>query len=197
MRLAVVCRVVALGVLLAGCGYTFKGSGSILPPDVKTIYVAPAENNSTELGLADVLTEALQEEFDGYGVVTVVERQSEADAVLKTKITSVKRATQAVRAVSNTAVQMSTTMSVSAELRRTTGGVLWRQGELKVSKSFGTDASVVVASSADFSTGSISSSNLSDLSTREVARGQEKEVLRSLSEQLAQQVYAQAVAPDF
>lgn len=184
-------------VMWAGCGYTLKGSGSVLPPDVKTIYVAPAENNSTELGLSDVLTEALREEFDGYGVVSVVDRQSEADAVLKTKITTVKKATQAVRSVSNTAVQMNTTMNISAELRRTSGGILWRMADMKVSKSFGTDASVVVASSADFASGSISSSNLSSLSTREVARGQEKEVLRSLSEELARQVYAQAVSPDF
>jgi outer membrane lipopolysaccharide assembly protein LptE/RlpB len=183
--------------MLLGCGYTLQGSGSVLPPDVKTIYVAPVENNSTELGLSDVLTEALREEFDGYGVVSVVDRQSEADAVLKAKITAVKKATQAVRSVSNTAVQMNTTMNISAELRRTSGGVLWRMGDMKVSKSFGTDASVVVASSADFASGSISSSNLSSLSTREVARGQEKEVLRSLSEELARQVYAQAVSPDF
>jgi outer membrane lipopolysaccharide assembly protein LptE/RlpB len=184
-------------VSLSACGYTFRGSGSVLPPDVKAIFIPLAENNSTKLGLAEVVTESMQEEFDSYGAVTVVERQSDADAILKVTITNVKETTSTVNASSNTAVQMDTTMYLVAELRRVTGPVLWRDGALSVTKSFGTNASVVVQSSPDFASGSISSSDLSSLSTREISRGQEAEALMSLSQDAARIVYTKAVAPDF
>lgn len=186
-----------LTVCLSACGYTFRGSGSVLPPDVKAIYVPLAENNSTKLGLAEVVTEAMQEEFDSYGAVMVVERQSDADAILKVTITNVAETTSTVNASSNTAVQMDTTMYLVAELRRVTGPVLWRDAALSVTKSFGTNASVVVETSPDFASGSISSSDLSSLSTREISRGQEAEALMALSQDAARIVYTKAVAPDF
>ncbi len=186
-----------LTVCLSACGYTFRGSGSVLPPDVKAIYVPLAENNSTKLGLAEVVTEAMQEEFDSYGAVMVVERQSDADAILKVTITNVAETTSTVNASSNTAVQMDTTMYLVAELRRVTGPVLWRDAALSVTKSFGTNASVVVETSPDFASGSISSSDLSSLSTREISRGQEAGALMALSQDAARIVYTKAVAPDF
>lgn len=186
-----------LTVCMSACGYTLRGSGSVLPPDVKAIYVPLAENNSTKLGLAEVVTEAMQEEFDSYGAVMVVERQSDADAILKVTITNVAETTSTVNASSNTAVQMDTTMYLVAELRRVTGPVLWRDAALSVTKSFGTNASVVVETSPDFASGSISSSDLSSLSTREISRGQEAEALMALSQDAARIVYTKAVAPDF
>lgn len=188
---------VALLLVASGCGYTFRGSGSVLPADVKSIYIPNVENGSTELGLGDVVTEALREEFDSYGTVSVVERQSEADAILKVRITDVKRTTSTVRANSNTALQMDTTMNLAGELRRSTGQVLWRDNQIRVTKGYGADKSVVVATSPDFASGSISRSDLSSLSTREISRGQEQNALNALAVEGARLVYDKAVAPDF
>jgi outer membrane lipopolysaccharide assembly protein LptE/RlpB len=184
-------------VITTGCGYTFRGSSSALPPDVKAIYIPQVDNNSTKLGLATVLTDAIRDEFDSYGTVSVVDNQNEADAVLKVSIVDVKETTSAVRANTNTSLQMQTTMFLTAELRRVTGPVLWRDTQIRVTQTFGADSSVVVTSSAAFAGGSISSGDLSGLSSREISRGQEASALNSLSETAARQMYDKAIAPDF
>jgi outer membrane lipopolysaccharide assembly protein LptE/RlpB len=189
--------VLIVTVIITGCGYTFRGSGSALPPDVKAIYIPQVDNNSTKLGLATVLTDAVRDEFDSYGTVSVVDNQNEADAVLKVTIVDVKETTSAVRANTNTSLQMQTTMFLTAELRRVTGPVLWRDTQIRVTQTFGADSSVVVTSSAAFAGGSIASGDLSGLSSREISRGQEASALNSLSETAARQMYDKAIAPDF
>lgn len=186
-----------VGLLISSCGYTLRGSGSVLPADVKTVYIPRVENGSTELGLADVVTEALREEFDSYGTVSVVEKQGEADAVLKVVITDVKNTTSTVDPTTNTALQMDTTMFLGGELRRTTGQVLWRENNLKVTKGYAANQNVVVTSSADFASGSISASDLASLSARDISRGQEAQALNDLASDAARMVYDKAVAPDF
>ncbi len=192
-------RVIVLIVLscLAGCGYTFQGSGSVLPPDVKNIYVPRVENNSAEQGMATTMTEALRDRFERFGVVTIVESINEADAVLNAKILKIKRGTRTTTSNTDTALQQETTLSVAAELRRVTGPILWKDGEISVSRSFGTDSQVVVTSSADFSESALSGSDLSGLNTREIARGQEQEALAALADDVATKIYDGAVAPEF
>jgi outer membrane lipopolysaccharide assembly protein LptE/RlpB len=182
---------------LSGCGYAFSGAGTILPPDVKNIYIPPVENNSTELGLSNTVTEALREQFESYGVVSIVERQSEADAVLTAKVMQVQRNTRTTSSNSDTARQLETTLLLSAELRRVTGPTLWRDDKISISRAFASDANVVVTSSSDFATGSISGSDLANLSVRDVARGQEAGALTAVAQEAARQIYDAAVAPDF
>ena len=55
----------------------------------------------------------------------------------------------------------------------------------------------MVTSSADFVFNSVNASDLSGMSTREVARGQESEALEAMAIKAAQLVYDQAVAPEF
>ena len=186
-----------LPILVSSCGYTFRGSGSVLPADVKNIYIPRVENGSTELGLADVVTEALREEFDSYGTVSVVEKQGTADAILKVVINDVKNTTSTVDPTTNTALQMDTTMFIGGELRRTTGQVLWRENNMKVSKGYAANQNVVVTTSPDFASGSISSSDLASLSSRDISRGQEAQALNDLASDAARMVYDKAVAPDF
>jgi outer membrane lipopolysaccharide assembly protein LptE/RlpB len=192
-------RLILLVVCAAAsaCGYTLRGSGSALPPDVKKIYIPQVENGSTKLGLAVVLTESLRDEFDSYGAVSVVDNQNEADAILKVRITDVKETTTAVQASNNTTLQMQTTMFITGELRRVTGPVLWRDNQIRVSQTFGSDSSVVVTSSVAFAGGSISAGDLNNLSSREVSRGQEASALSSLSDQASRMMYDKAIAPDF
>jgi outer membrane lipopolysaccharide assembly protein LptE/RlpB len=189
--LCVVCGV------LSACGYTFRGSGSALPPDVKNIYIPQVENGSTKLGLAVVLTESIRDEFDSYGTISVVDNQNQADAVLKVRIADVKETTSAVQASNNTSLQMQVTMLLTAELHRVTGPVLWRDNQIRVSQTFGSDSSTVVTSSVAFAGGSISASDLNNLSSREVSRGQEASALLALSDQASRMMYDKAVAPDF
>jgi outer membrane lipopolysaccharide assembly protein LptE/RlpB len=184
-------------IFSSGCGYTFRGSGSVLPADVKTVYIPRVENGSTELGLADVVTEALRDEFDSYGTVSVVEKQSDADAILNVRIIDVKSTTGTVNASTNTALQMDATMLLSGELRRTTGQLLWRENNLKVTKEYAANQSVVVTTSPDFASGSISAADLSSLSSRDISRGQESQALNDLAVNAARMIYDKSVATDF
>lgn len=181
---------------LGACGYTFRGSGSVLPPDVKSVYIPSVQNNSTKIGLGTLLTQALRDEFDSYGVVSVVDTEREADAVLTVEIVDVKESAGAVSGT-NTALQMDTVVFLKGELRKDSGELLWRDSQLKVQQTYGADGSSVVTSSVAFAGGSIASGDLGGLSSREVSRGQEGSVLASLVEDASRQIYDKAVAPDF
>ena len=182
---------------LLGCGYKLQGGGSILPPDVKKIYVPMVDNFSTEAGFSNVVTEALRDRFERYGVLTVVEDAGSADAVLKAKILKVHRGTRSVTSRTDTALELDTSVTLAGELRRAGGQVLWSNPRIVVSKAYGTTSGSVVTSSADFASGSIGASDLTGLSSREVQRGQEQEALEKLADQAARIIYDQAVSPDF
>jgi len=183
--------------LFTGCGYTFQGSGSVLPADVKKIYIPMVDNNTTESTLTQLLTEALRDQFDRYGAVTVVEESATADAVLNVKILQLKRGTSTATAKTDLALQQDTVVTIGAELRRVTGSILWREAQISVSQSYGTTSGSVLTSSAGFAGGSISASDLANLNTREVSRTQEQDILTVMSETIARKIYERSVAPDF
>jgi outer membrane lipopolysaccharide assembly protein LptE/RlpB len=197
MKIKAVFGAMLLAAGLCSCGYTFRGSETSLPPDVKKIYIPTVVNESTKLGLAQIVTDALRDEFDGYGTVTVVDSQSEADAVLRVRVVDVKETTSATRSNTNTALQMQTTMFLTGELQRVTGPVLWRDNTMRISQTFGADSSVVVQSSLSFASGPIGPGDLAGLSNREISRGQEASALRTLASDAARQMYDKAIAPDF
>ncbi len=189
--------ILSLTLYVTGCGYGFRGSESALPPDVTKVYVSKAQNNTAQAGVDRLVTEALRDEFERYGTLTVVESRSEADAELRSKIVTIKRETRTVTSGTDTALQLATVMTVAADLRRTTGPLLWKNENMEVMKIFGAESGVVVTSSPEFASGNLGSSDLANLDSVEVTRGQEKQALEDLSEILAQRVYAAAVLPEF
>ncbi|MCB0330124.1 MAG: hypothetical protein KDD70_10680 [Bdellovibrionales bacterium] len=186
-----------LPFFLVGCGYGFRGSESALPPDVERVFIPVVTNESTEAGIDLLVTEALRDEFDRYGTLTVVDKRSDADAVLTATIKSITRERGATTSNTDTALQLFTVMTLEAELRKRSGALLWKNDRMRVSKVFGAQGGVVVTSSADFAAGNIGSSDVSNLSDREVSRGQELQALEDLSEQVAEQIYSGAVLPEF
>lgn len=80
MRRSIVLFGVLFGVVLlvAGCGYTFRGS---LPPHIRTVAVLVLENKTQEPGVEAFVTNALIEAIVSSGRLRLVEA-SEADAVL-------------------------------------------------------------------------------------------------------------------
>lgn len=194
LKTVAICAVV---LLVSGCGYEFQGSGSVLPADVKRVYIPIAENNSTEPALALLVTEAVRDRFERFGVVSIVDEQKDADAILQAKVLKVKHDTNTVSGRADTALQQNTTLSLAAELRRVSGPVLWRNPNLSVTKVFGSTAGSVVTTSADFAGSGLSSSDIGSLDSRELARGQEQQALSDLADLAARRIYDDAVAPDF
>jgi outer membrane lipopolysaccharide assembly protein LptE/RlpB len=180
-----------------GCGYGFQGGGSVLPPDVKRVYVPMADNLSPEVGLTLIVTEAMRDRFDRFGVVSVVDSQAAADAILKIAIVSVKRDTSANASGTNTQLKQNAIITVAGELKKTTGEVLWRTSGLTVKRAFANTANSVVASSPDFAATGFGSADLANLGDREITRGAEKATFELLATDVATLVYDQAVSPDF
>lgn len=67
-----------IALVLAGCGYSFRGS---LPPHIRTVAVLVLENKTQEPGVESLITSALVEAVVSSGRLRLV-RAEEADAVL-------------------------------------------------------------------------------------------------------------------
>lgn len=184
-------------LILLACGYSFQGSGSVLPPDIKTVYIADAENSTTESGLGRIITEALKDRFDRYATLRVVDNEYEADAVLSTKVIDFRRETRSVTSGTDNALQLETFIKVASSLSSITGLILWSNPNLTLSKDYGTAAGAVVTSSSAFASSGLSSADLSSLNEREIARGQETQVIEEMAETLAKKIYGAAVLPEF
>ncbi len=78
---------IAIIGLLAGCGYHRQETEVQLPSWIRTIYIAPWKNNSTELRLGQWLTDDLREEFLRDSGLSLVPRD-QADVILEGKIES-------------------------------------------------------------------------------------------------------------
>ena len=181
----------------SSCGYQLKNSTTILPPNVRKIYIPSVENLTTEVQLTQLITEALREEFEKYGVVTVTETPANSDATLTMKIVEIKRSTKTTTGRSDVDNQRNTSVKVSGNLVANSGKVLWASNGLSVTKGFGTDQSTVVSSSADFLESPLGGQSLQNTNTRELQRGQEQEALEGLAEEVAQKIYLDAVSEDF
>ena len=182
---------------LFGCGYQFSGSGSVLPPDIKTVYIPAVQNKTSEAILTNYLTEALREEFDRYGAVSVVESAKEADALLEAQVVKLESTNQSVSSGTDVALQKAALMTVGAQLRRKNGVALWRDSKIETSQAFGVTGDVVVTSSADFASSALSGADLGQLSDLEVSRGQEQQTYLNLAQATAKRIYEYAVLPDF
>jgi outer membrane lipopolysaccharide assembly protein LptE/RlpB len=184
-------------LITSSCGYHLQGSGSILPPDVKRIAILPSQNLTTEPGLGVKFTEALRSRFERYGVVEIVESGADRDAELITKILSVSSETRSTSGNSDVAQELDLVVNISAELRRTNGQVLYTNPLIQRREPMATSGGLVVTTSSSFSQGNIGAQTLSGLSSREVARGQQEQVLEQVLDDVSRVVYLNSVAADF
>ena len=183
--------------LCVSCGYRFQGSGTILPQDVRKIAIAPVDNQTTESGLALILAESLRSRFERYGVLTIVEDQSDADAVLSSKITRIDTRVRNVTGETDVALELDLIMTISGELKRKNGQILWRNTKLEATQPFASTAGVVVTGSSSFAQGGIGASTLGSLDSLQVSRGQKDQALNDLVEEATRKLYLDAVAADF
>jgi outer membrane lipopolysaccharide assembly protein LptE/RlpB len=83
---ALVCGLLALAA--ARCGYRLRGTGSFLPPHIKTIGIPVFKNLTTRYELDVKLTEAVIGEMTARSKVRLVSDPEGADAVLEGEIAS-------------------------------------------------------------------------------------------------------------
>ena len=182
---------------LTACGFQFAGSGSVLPENIKNVYIPDVTNDTTEGAIGLILSEALRDRFERYGTLVVVESENQADAVLEVTLKEIKRDTRSVTSNTDTALQLDTVMKIAGELRSVTGQLLWVDSDITVSSSFGTSQEAIVTSSAQFAASGLNKNDINNLDSRELSRGQEQLVLEKLCEQTAKRIYDSAVLPEF
>lgn len=184
-------------VVLAGCGYGFKGSGSVLPVEVKKVYIADVVNKSSDPYIGNTLTEALKEQFEQYGVVQVVSSAEEADASLRVRVQQLRSQSKSSVAAGDVAQELNVTVTLTGELQQRNGTLLWKNPAMSYTKSFGNTTGSVVTSSAQFATSGLGSGDLGLLNQRELSRSQERLALQQVAQDVANTIYDQAVSPDF
>jgi outer membrane lipopolysaccharide assembly protein LptE/RlpB len=86
-RIAAAAAVVAALAMIAGCGYRLRGTGSSLPPHIKTMSVPMFKNGTTRFELDVKLTRAVINELVSRGKVALSADPAAADAVLEGEIT--------------------------------------------------------------------------------------------------------------
>jgi outer membrane lipopolysaccharide assembly protein LptE/RlpB len=88
LRAIAAASLVLLAALAApGCGYRLRGTGSSLPPGLRTLSVPVFKNLTTRYELDVKLTQAVINEFVSRGKVGLAAEPSGADAVLEGEIT--------------------------------------------------------------------------------------------------------------
>lgn len=131
--------VLAAFVILAGCGYDFKGRGLTAPAGVRTIAITVLENRTSESGIETVFTNDLAYEFTRSKILRVVDKNT-ANAVLSGRIASLT-----VDTISHTASYASderrVTITLSLALKRADGEVIWSDTALSDREAFKVDPS--------------------------------------------------------
>ena len=84
---AALAAAMVLALSAAGCGYHLRGTGSALPPQIKTLSVPVFKNQTTRFELDVKLTRAVINELVARGKVAVLPDPAAADAVLEGEIT--------------------------------------------------------------------------------------------------------------
>ncbi len=74
--------ILVLCAFAAGCGYGLRGTGTFLPPHIKTVCVPMFKNETTRFQLDLKLTQAVINEFVSRSKVSITADDTKADAVL-------------------------------------------------------------------------------------------------------------------
>ena len=123
LTLTVVCLIV---LSLIGCGYHFAGTGGQAPGDIKSIAIDVLQNNTAQIGLESVFTNAILNEFIRWKRLPIKPRK-EAEGVLGGSIAKIQ-----IREIShvdsNKTLTSRVTITLKLNLKRVeTDEVLWKK----------------------------------------------------------------------
>lgn len=74
---------VAVALVLSGCGYALVGKASNIPEDIRKVYVEPMENRTSRSQVEQILTQSIVDEMVTRRRFEVINEEGDADAVLK------------------------------------------------------------------------------------------------------------------
>jgi len=125
-----VIAMIALASASVGCGYKLAGTGTFLPPNIKTIAVAPFENRTGRSEVEVRVTEAVARELSRHGRTKVVSDKSAADAYLEGTVTDFRTSPVQFNSEGR-ATRLESTVVLRASIRDLASGeILWSQANL-------------------------------------------------------------------
>ncbi|HEY2526298.1 MAG TPA: LPS assembly lipoprotein LptE [Candidatus Binataceae bacterium] len=173
----------------AGCGYHFASSGSGLPQDAKTIYVARFSNVSRFTGFNDQFMRYMKDEIAEHKRLQLVEEPSQADLVLTGELLRVETAPAGFNAVSEASIYQQY-MVVRAQLEdRHTGKVLWANVLSSIDQ-FPTVSQTTVTTSPEFLQQNLRSQNIANMPDIQVAQTQQAGSTTQMMTRMAQDIYS-------
>jgi hypothetical protein len=117
-------------LLLAGCGYSFGGSGSVLPEEYRTLAISGVENPTTLTWLEPRLRKLLRDELTRRGSIKWVDDRKDAEALISIRIIRYNRPTS-VAGQGDVTLQSTASIQFEATIKSNIdGSVLWSSGEI-------------------------------------------------------------------
>ncbi|HSP14143.1 MAG TPA: LptE family protein [Thermoanaerobaculia bacterium] len=125
-------RLLLAGWLLAlGCGYALVGTGNILDPSLKTLYVPTFINRTTRVELEQRVTQSVADEFVSRGRLRLVNDPKEADIILKGSMDSFNLSPVGFDQGRATQYQISITANIELLDHRHEDKVLWKNDQYR------------------------------------------------------------------
>ena len=125
-------RASALGaavLVTTACGYTLagRGSASALPAHIRVISIPLFQNQSSTPDVDQVITTAVQEEFQGRGRFTTTPDATGGDAILRGVISNVRTDVIAADPTTNQATRLAVVVTANLEFvdRKDNNKIIW------------------------------------------------------------------------
>ncbi len=186
-----------LGFLLLfagmGCGYQFLGGNEGLPKDIRTIYVEPFVNRTTEVGIERELASAVKSDFHQRGQIRVVDQLDQADAVITGVVRSFDNRVVAVNS-NDEVLQFETVLVVDMTLRRRLPDeILWRAQNTRLSALHSGSRGAVVTTSSDFKRGTLNPNDIRQFTDVQLTESLDYEAKERMVKEFARELHQRLV----
>jgi Lipopolysaccharide-assembly len=179
----------ALAGALYGCGYHFAASGSNLPPDAKTVYVAPFGNRTRVTGINDQFMRYLKDEIANHHRLRLVDSPAQADLELSGEVLTAIAIPTGFNSVIEPTIY-SQSLSVAATLRDLrTNKVIWSTTGLGNAQQARVVAQSVVPTQPTFLQYNLRGSDIAQLPDLQVAQTQNYAAEDLVMTQIAKDLY--------
>lgn len=179
----------ALTLLIAGCGYHFGASGTNLPASAQTIYVERFSNRTRQTGLNDEFMVYLKDEIASHKRLTIVDDPSQADLKLSGQVTQYLALPNAFNSVLEP-TEYAETLAVRAWLRdQRANKVIWSTNNVTDTEDYGTVSQNVLNTTPTFLQQNLRTADIARLSDIQTVQTQERASRTHMMANLATHLY--------
>jgi hypothetical protein len=141
-------ELVTFGVVITGaCGYALAGRGVSLPPHIQVINIPQFQNQSSTAEVDQVITAAVQQEFQSHRRFRTISEPTGGDAILRGVITGVRSNPIAFDPVSQQATRLEIVVTANVEFvdLKDNNKVLWSRTGWQAREEYDISAGVIVS----------------------------------------------------